>query len=104
MNTESLAELQSPRARVDRRSRGDAHYSRTSRLTTRGERHWTAIFPERVPRGSKAGNSKLTEEGVRDIRTRAAAGETLVSIATLYNVSKGTVSMVVSRKRWAHIP
>lgn len=104
--TESLADLQANRAQPVRRlARGDEHWTRTrNEDVPRGEAHWTARTPERVRRGAANSNARLTEEAVRDIRARAAAGERRQDIATRYNVSIVTVAAVVQRRRWAHIP
>jgi hypothetical protein len=42
----------------------------------------------------------LTDDDVRDIRARRAAGETCVSIAARYDVSMQTVSDIARRKVW----
>lgn len=43
---------------------------------------------------------KLTWEAVRDIRARAASGETHASIAGRYNVTRPNVSIIVSGRTW----
>lgn len=48
--------------------------------------------------------AKLTEEKVRDIRRRAAAGETPAALAREFDVTDSTLSRVVLRKTWKHIP
>lgn len=54
-------------------------------------------------RGKRNGNAKLTDDDVRAIRRRAAAGEQRAVIADSLGVSKATVCLVVKRKRWGHI-
>lgn len=44
---------------------------------------------------------RLTEAGVREIRRRREAKETLQAIATAMGVSIGTVYNVCARKTWA---
>jgi hypothetical protein len=61
------------------------------------------VEKNRQRKGATIPQAKLTEEGVRDIRRRVARGETGGSVARLYGVSIGTVSMIVHRKRWHHI-
>jgi hypothetical protein len=53
-------------------------------------------------RGSQNGSSKLTEEQVREIRSRASA-ESQRSLAREFGVSNATVSLVVRRRIWTHL-
>lgn len=48
-------------------------------------------------------SAKLTEAGVREIRERAAAGETQEAIAKIFGVTDGCISHVVTRRKWAHV-
>ena len=54
----------------------------------RGERNWTA---------------KVTEEIVREIRRRAAAGSAHVDIAAEFGISRPQVSHIVRRRSWKHV-
>lgn len=54
--------------------------------------------------GSGNGQAKLTESDVADIRRRAAAGEMQKDIALAFGISKMTVSNVVNRQTWRHVP
>jgi hypothetical protein len=54
----------------------------------------------RIPRGIEHGMSKLTAQGVLEIRSRARAGESVHSIATRYRVSMNHVRQLVRRKSW----
>jgi hypothetical protein len=47
---------------------------------------------------------KITAEQVPLIRAAVASGRTLGSVATEYGCSAALVSMIASRKSWAHIP
>ena len=101
-------------------SRGDAHYSRAkpwllargdrngSRLhpetKPRGDNHYSRRTPEKMARGSRHGNARLTVESVQQIRSRVAAGETQDSVARDLGVSRPTVTAVVARRNWAHVP
>jgi hypothetical protein len=52
--------------------------------------------------GSDCGNSKLTEDDVRAIRS--LRGKILIrEIAEMFGVSKGTIKSISSRKTWRHI-
>ena len=51
----------------------------------------------RRARGIKSANGKLTDDQVRDIRSRRATGETQQSIADSYGVSQASISAIVNR-------
>lgn len=59
---------------------------------------------DKRPRGSRAHGAKLTEELVVTIRLRAAAGERLMDLASEHGINASTVSSVVSRRYWKHVP
>ena len=71
----------------------------------RGDEHGLRKRPDRVARGEgKPLTAKLTETQVRAIRQRyAAGGVTQREIAADYGVSGSLITMIVQRKRWAHI-
>lgn len=46
---------------------------------------------------------KLTEEKVREIRKRYANGEIQKEIAKEYNVSRSTITAIVTRRIWKHV-
>lgn len=54
-------------------------------------------------RGERNSFSKLTEASVREIRQRAGAGETPVSLASAFGVGTTTIKQVVRRRSWTHI-
>lgn len=54
-------------------------------------------------KGVKHHGCKLNEDMVRDIRRRAAQGETHQSIADRICVKREAVSKIVRRERWAHV-
>lgn len=89
----------------DKLSRGDDHYSRRNpEKMARGERHGSAVHPERVLRGDDNPWSKLTAEAVKEIRIAHAEGRSGRSIAAQYSVTPTTISYVIQRKTWAHVP
>lgn len=47
--------------------------------------------------------AKLTDAKVRDIRRRAAAGETQRALAREYGVTQPAIMQVVRRRTWKHI-
>lgn len=54
--------------------------------------------------GEDAQNAKLTEDAVRDIRERYAATDiTQTEIAGEYGVDPSLISLVVNRRKWAHV-
>ena len=55
-------------------------------------------------RGEKMGGSKLTEPDVREIIKLLADGNTHLSIAKIYGVSKPAISGISRGERWKHIP
>lgn len=57
-----------------------------------------------APKGEGHHAAKLTADLVRDIRRRAASGETQQSIANSINVKREAVGKVIRRERWTHIP
>lgn len=54
-----------------------------------------------VNRGSKSNLAKLTEEEVIEIRKLKKNGKTQRNIAKVFDISEGSVSQIVNRKRWA---
>jgi hypothetical protein len=59
--------------------------------------------PERMPRGSRHHQAKLTEAQVREIRRLAAGDQSLRSIAAQFGVSDTLIGLVVKRKFWRHV-
>lgn len=53
--------------------------------------------------GESHGNSVLTEDDVRDIRRRFAAGESKQSIGDRYGVTRQNISYIVRRDTWKHV-
>lgn len=54
--------------------------------------------------GEKAHFAKLTSSIVLDIRHRFKNHETCTEISKIHHVSRSTVSLVVNRKTWKHVP
>lgn len=72
-------------------------------MVTKG-RHSGITAPESAPRGSEHGNAKLTEQSVREIRRRyAAGGITQRQLAEAYGVVAGTINFVLQNKQWKHV-
>lgn len=54
-------------------------------------------------RGSTHYAAKLTEDSVREIRRRWAAGETQADLAREFGIKQGTISNVVRGYSWKHV-
>ena len=54
-------------------------------------------------KGEQHPRSVLTEQKVREIRRRVAAGEKKLSLAAEYGVAPSTVTAVIQRKIWTHL-
>ena len=69
-----------------------------------GERHGMRLYPHRAARGSRAGNTKLTEQDVLRIRAiHAAGGYMLKEIGAIFGVSESVVWHIVHRASWRHV-
>lgn len=78
-----------------RQARGNSHMSHTKPASVaRGDRHGSHLHPERVARGSRSANAALTEDQIRDIRTRLTSkAATQVRIAAEYGITQGNVRL-----------
>lgn len=69
-----------------------------------GRERYASIHPDRVPRGWRHGQAKLTEAKVRDIRRRyAALNVTQAALAAEYGVSRRTIGGIVRGTEWRHV-
>jgi hypothetical protein len=68
-----------------------------------GRRNAAQLYPERLARGERQGNAKLTADQVREIRALAEAGMMRKDIAVRFGVSHMAISKIVLRQSWAHI-
>ena len=55
------------------------------------------------PQGEAHPKAKLTEDDVREIRRRAAAGEMYKDLAAEFGIARSGVSEMVNRKTWRHV-
>lgn len=62
-----------------------------------------ALDRDRYRRGSRNPRAKLTEQAVIEIRQCWTAGETQVSLARRFGVSRAAVQFALSGKNWAHV-
>lgn len=79
------------------------HRNGNGKGAAKGLRSGAYTKPWRRPRGERHGNSKLTCEIVKEIRTRLATGESQESIAKDVRVCQTAVSAVHRRKTWNHV-
>lgn len=68
-----------------------------------GVRNGAVTHPERVKRGSQKPDAVLNEKYVSEIRGMISIGIKQRGIAKLYGVSYGTISLIKTRKVWAHV-
>lgn len=54
-------------------------------------------------RGTNNPNAKLTDDKVREIRRRVAAGETRQQVAESVGISYSVVREILQGKRWRHV-
>lgn len=57
----------------------------------------------RIARGNKHGNSKITEQDVREIRQLSTAGIRGSAIAKQFGLTKENVNLIIARKAWRHV-
>jgi len=67
------------------------------------ERHGWRLHPDDAPKGEANGRAKLTDDDVREIRRRRAAGEKLAALAREYCVSHRTIRLAVIGETWRHV-
>lgn len=58
---------------------------------------------DRGPRGRRNGRARLTEDAIRDIRTRVDGGQPQRHVADLYGVGKTTIGQIARRETWEHV-
>lgn len=58
----------------------------------------------RQARGANNGNAKLSEQDVLEIRQRHSKGFSQTDLTNMFPVNDRSISMIVNRKTWRHIP
>jgi hypothetical protein len=66
----------------------------------RGDNHYSRQHPEKLARGERNANSKLTAEQVREIRQHKLS---IRLMALKYGVSRENIKRVLNRRIWAHV-
>jgi hypothetical protein len=54
--------------------------------------------------GEDSGHNKVTEAEVIEIRRRCRAGERQYDVAAVFGIAQGTVSDIICKRTWRHIP
>jgi len=70
----------------------------------RGDDHWTRTNPEKILRGENSVLSKLTAPDVIEMRRLRKKGVRMRVLADMFGINIGTVSKIILRQRWAHLP
>jgi hypothetical protein len=70
---------------------------------SQNKQHSYDVLGKKSPRGEASGQARLTEDNVREIRTRRAAGETISSISVVYGIGGSQISRITRRKAWEHV-
>lgn len=65
-----------------------------------GDRHWTAVHPERVRRGEACHAAKLTAQQVAEIQALVADGKRQCEVAAQFGMSRAQVNRIVHGTRW----
>lgn len=91
-------------AEKGRAAGGDRHWTHTDpHKRATGDRNGSRKHPNRLPRGERVASARLTDDQVREIRQRYAAGEQQQHIAPDYGVNRATISYIVLGKTWKHL-
>jgi len=92
--------------RIDHLFLGDVQ-ANTDDMISKGR----AVFPKRQPtyaeraRGERSGPARATAEMVTEIRRRYAAGDiSQTALAAEFGLGQTTISHIVLRQSWAHLP
>ena len=83
--------------------RNGAYQHKRGPAISRGLKRWHAEHPERVVRGNKHHNARLTDATVREIRELYEDGFPQSQIGARYGVSQATIARVLSGETWAHV-
>lgn len=83
---------------------GDDHWFRKHpECIRRGDESTWRKHPELTRRGEAHGQSKLTEDQVREARRRVASGESKRSVAIRFGVSPHIIARIIAGTAWKHV-
>lgn len=89
----------------ERNHSGDEHhFRRHPEWAARGERHGSKQHPEATRRGETCSQSMLTVEDVLEIRRLHQLGVGVRTIARRFKRGRSTITHVVKRDSWTHVP
>jgi hypothetical protein len=71
---------------------------------TNEDNHLDKLSKQRQARGETHGSAKLNDDLVRLVRQLASSGVAQPLIAAQLGIAQSTVSRIVARKIWAHVP
>lgn len=71
---------------------------------TRAENANDKMLHGTTTKGEKSNTAKLTADDVIEIRKRFANGETQTAIAKDFSVTQSSISLIVLRQSWRHLP
>lgn len=80
------------------------HADNSKDMYAKGRGHQVFAFRLRPPRGVGNHNAKFSDGDVVEIRRRHAGGESSRALARQYGVTHQTISWMVKRKTWKHVP
>ena len=76
---------------------------RTKGRAPTGDRSGSRKHPERLRRGERHGNAKLSNKDVLSIRMRRASGESQASVAKAFGVAKSLIYSIDHELIWRHV-
>lgn len=59
---------------------------------------------DRQARGCQKPNAKLSDRLVQEMRFLVASGLPQKDVAEAHGISRGLMSEIINRKKWAHVP
>lgn len=80
------------------------HFSNLEWCTASENAKHSYLIGREVLVGERKGTSKLTADQVLEIRARYAAGTSGCALAREYGMNQGTISDILNRKLWRHLP
>ncbi len=89
----------------NRQAKGDRNGARLyPESRVRGDQHHARLRPECMSHGEDRYNSKLTVDGVREIRQRHADGVSQRTLAEEFGVSQVNIGLILRRTTWKAVP
>ena len=94
-----------PAGSITRHLDGDRSNNRANNLSwgTSAQNAADTIRHDRFAWGERNGLAKLTDDGVRAMRRRFAAGESYTELSRAFGVTRRRVFLIVTREAWKHV-